>query len=209
MSRSEDSASRPVGPQRSVPIAIAMAAALVFAAAAIFAYTLYEGPHGVLARTVGGPFRLIDQNGKPFTEVDLQGKWHLVFFGYTHCTDICPETLNDLSLAYNKLGPRQRKDLAVVFISVDPERDTSAVMKAYVANFDAPIIGLTGTAAEVKQAARDYHVYNEKHYAADGSYEMDHSAVIYVMDPQGRFAATIAPDEAVSAIEATLAKLVS
>jgi protein SCO1 len=209
MSDTQDKAAKPVGSPRFVPIAIILAAVLILAAAGIFGYALHEGPGGILASAVGGPFHLIDQNGKPFTDADLKGKWHLVFFGYTHCPDVCPTTLNDLSLAYDKLDKEQKQSVSVVFISVDPDRDSPAVMKAYVANFDAPIIGLTGTAAEVKQAATDYRVYYAKHYEADGSYEMDHSAVVYVMDPKGRFVTTISPDEKAGAIKARLEKLVS
>jgi protein SCO1/2 len=213
MSTTQDKAAKPTGSPRFLPIAVAMAAVLILTAGGILAYALHESPSGLsgglLAGTVGGPFRLIDQNGQPFTDADLKGKWHLVFFGYTHCPDVCPTTLNDLSLAFDKLDAPQQKAVSVVFISVDPERDTPAVMKAYVANFDAPIVGLTGSAAAVRQAARDYHVYYAKHDEADGSYEMDHSAVIYVMNPQGRFVSTITPDEAVGDIAAKLGKLVS
>lgn len=213
MASSHEKAAKPAAPPRFLLIASGMAAALILAAGGILGYALHEAPDnlsgGVLSSAVGGPFRLIDQDGRPFTNADLKGKWHLVFFGYTHCPDICPTTLNDLSLAYDKLDKQQQKDVGVVFISVDPDRDTPAVLKSYVTSFDAPIVGLTGTAAEVKQAARDYHVYYAKHYQADGSYDMDHSAVVYVMDPRGQFVATITPDEAVGAITAKLEKLVS
>lgn len=212
MAGTPDRAAKPTGSPRFVPIAISMAAVLIVAAAVLLAYSLHQGANrsgGVLSNAIGGPFHLVDQNGKPFTDADLKGKWHLVFFGYTHCPDICPTTLNDLSLAFNKLDKQQRKDVDVVFITVDPERDTASVLKSYVESFDAPIIALTGTAAEVKQAAADYHVYYAKHYRADGGYDMDHSAVVYVMDPQGRFTATITPDEAAAEIEAKLQKLVS
>lgn len=212
MAGTPDKAAKPTASSRFVPIAISMAAVLIVAAAVLLAYSLHQGANrsgGVLSNAIGGPFHLVDQNGKPFTDADLKGKWHLVFFGYTHCPDICPTTLNDLSLAFNKLDKQQRKDVDVVFITVDPERDTASVLKSYVESFDAPITALTGTAAEVKQAAADYHVYYAKHYRADGGYDMDHSAVVYVMDPQGRFTATITPDEAAAEIEAKLQKLVS
>jgi protein SCO1 len=213
MAVTSNKAARPGGSPRFVPIAIGMAVVLILAAGGLLGYALRAGPSGisggVLSNAIGGPFHLIDQNGRPFTDADLKGKWHLVFFGYTHCPDICPTTLNDLSLAYDKLAKRQKGDLSVVFISVDPERDTPAVMKSYAASFDAPIVGLTGTPAEVKQAAADYRVYYAKHYRADGGYDMDHSAVVYVLDPNGRFVATITPDEAVKEIEAKLEKLVS
>jgi protein SCO1 len=213
MAATPTKSAKPAGSPRFVPIAVGMAVVLILAAGGLLGFALREGPSnfsgGVLSSAIGGPFHLIDQNGKPFTDADLKGKWHLVFFGYTHCPDICPTTLNDLSLAFDKLDKQRQKDLNVVFVSVDPARDTPAVLKSYVASFDAPIIGLTGTAAEVRQAAEDYHVYYAKHVRADGGYDMDHSAVVYVMDPNGRFVATITPDEAVGEVEAKLQKLVS
>ncbi len=136
-----------------------------------------------LGAQIGGKFVLVDDNGKPFTDAELKGKWHLVFFGYTHCPDICPTALNDLSLALNQLGAKE-KQVDIVFISVDPERDTPGVLKSYVESFSGPIVGLTGTPKEVAEAAKDYHVYYAKHPTADGGYEMDHSAVIYIMDPR-------------------------
>jgi protein SCO1 len=205
----EDAAAKSAGSRRFLSVAIGLALVLVLAAGAIFVYALHEGPGGVLASAVGGPFQLIDQNGKPFSNADLNGKWHLVFFGYTHCPDVCPTTLNNLSLVYDRLGARQRQDVRVVFVSVDPARDTPAVMKSYIANFDAPIIGLTGTAAAVKQAAQDFHVYYARHDEPGGGYEMDHSAVIYLMDPEGHFVAGIRPDAKVGDIAAELKKLLS
>lgn len=198
---------------RFVLLAVVLAGVLVVAAGALLTMALRMPPGGgadsVLSAAIGGPFHLIDQNGHPFTEANLKGKWHLVFFGYTHCPDVCPTTLNELSLAIQKLDKEQRKNIGVVFISVDPARDTPAVLKSYVESFDAPIAGLTGTAAEVKQAAKDYHVYYAKHEQADGGYDMDHSAVIYVMNPQGRFTGTISPDTAAPEIKTRLQKLLS
>ncbi len=201
------------GSPRFILIAVSFAALLVLAAGALLGYAFRAGPNGagggILSAAVGGPFHLVDQNGKPFTDADLKGKWHLVFFGYTHCPDVCPTTLNELSLALDKLDKKERAEVKVVFISVDPERDTPAVMKSYVEAFDAPIIGLTGTDAEVKQAAKDYHVYYSKHPRPDGGYDMDHSAFVYVMNPQGKFSAILSPENTADEIQAKLQKLVS
>jgi protein SCO1/2 len=201
------------GSPRFALLAVIFAGALVLAAGGLLAFALQQPPggsgNGILSSAIGGPFHLTDQNGKPFTQADLKGKWHLVFFGYTHCPDVCPTTLNELSLAIDKLDPQQRKNIGVVFVSVDPERDTPAVLKSYVESFDAPITGLSGSAAEVKQVAADYHVYYAKHERADGGYDMDHSAVIYVMDPQGRFTGTITPDTTAPQIQTKLQKLLS
>jgi protein SCO1/2 len=193
-------------------IAAAAAAILVLVAGGLIVVAFRDQAKGVadgpLASVIGGKFNLIDDNGKPFTDADLKGKWHLVFFGYTHCPDVCPTALNDLSLALDKLGARKSK-VGIVFITVDPERDTPAVLKSYVESFDGPIVGLTGTPDAVAQAAQDYRVYYAKHPRADGGYDMDHSALIYVMDPEGRFTATFTPDDSEDTIVSRMAKLVS
>ncbi len=207
-----DASDKPESPQRFARVALALAALLIVAAGGLFFYAWRAGPNGgpssVLASAIGGPFHLIDQNGKPFTDADLKGKWHFVFFGYTHCPDVCPTTLNELSLALDKLGERSG-EVGVVFISVDPERDTPRALKSYVASFDAPVVALTGSADEVREAAKAYRVYYAKHPLPDGSYDMDHSAVIYLMDPQGRLAATFTPDSSAEAIAARLQQLLS
>jgi protein SCO1/2 len=149
-----------------------------------------------------------DQNGKPVSDADLKGKWQLVFFGYTHCPDACPTALNEIALALDRLGAK-RDAVEVVFITVDPERDTPEVLKAYVASFDAPIIALTGAPDAVAQAAGAYRVFYAKHPLPDGGYDMDHSAVIYVMNPEGRFTATFTPDSTAEAIADRLQKLLS
>jgi protein SCO1/2 len=202
----------PPRPPRFAVIAIVLAAVRVGAAGALRALAVRETPRGAagtaLASAIGGPFRLIDQNGKPVSDADLKGKWQLVFFGYTHCPDTCPTALNEISLALDQLGVK-RDEVEIVFITVDPERDTPAVMKAYVQSFDARIIALTGSPDAVAQAAKAYRVYYAKHPRGDGEYDMDHSAVIYVMNPEGRFTATFTPDSTADAIAQRLQKLLS
>jgi len=196
------------GSPRFVLIAAAFAGVLVLVAGLLICVAFRDSGNGnPLAGAIGGKFSLVDQNGKPFTEADLRGKWHLVFFGYTHCPDICPTALNDLSLAVDQLGAA-KSQVGIVFISVDPDRDTPAVLKSYIESFGGPITGLTGTAAEVKQAAQDYKVYYAKHPTKDG-YDMDHGALIYIMDPQGRFTATFTPDDTSDTMATRLKKLVS
>jgi protein SCO1/2 len=203
---------KPAGAPRFAVIAMIVAGLLVLAAGALVGLAFRESPKGaagtLLASAIGGPFQLVDHNGKPFGDSDLKGKWHLVFFGYTHCPDTCPTTLNELSLALDKLGP-QRDRFGIVLITVDPERDTPEILKSYVENFDAPITALTGTPDAVAQAAKAYRVYYAKHPRPDGGYDMDHSAVIYVMDAQGRFTATFTPDTPAEAIAERLRKLLS
>jgi protein SCO1/2 len=200
------------GSPRFLLIAAALAALLLLATGALLYVAYRDSPKGVagtvLSSAIGGPFHLVDQNGKPFTEADLKGKWRLVFFGYTHCPDACPTTLNELSLALDRLGDK-RDRVGIVLITVDPERDTPEVLKSYVASFDAPITALSGTQAEVAEAAKAYRVYYAKRPTGDGNYDMDHSAVIYVMDPQGRFTATFTPDTSADAVAERLEKLLS
>jgi len=193
-----------------VVMAAALAGFLILAAGALLWFGFRDNPRGVagsvLSAAIGGPFQLVDQNGKAFTAANLQGKWHLLFFGYTHCPDTCPTTLNELALALDKLGKRKDR-VGIVFISVDPERDTPEVLKSYVESFDAPIVALTGTPDQIKQVARAYRVYYAKHQRSGGEYDMDHSAVIFVMDPQGRFTATLSPDTPADAMAQRLEKL--
>lgn len=207
---SKPSAPKPGGAPPFVVMATAFAGVLVLVAGVLIALAFRDQGHGIagspLGNAIGGKFSLVDQNGKPFTDADLKGKWNLVFFGYTHCPDVCPTTLNDLSLALNQLGAKE-KDVGIVFISVDPDRDTPAVLKSYVESFGGPIEALTGTPDQVATAAKDYKVYYAKHPRSDGGYDMDHSALIYIMDPQGRFTATFTPDESSDSMATRLTKL--
>lgn len=145
-------------------------------------------PIGQAVAGVGGPFRLEDQNGKPVTDQDMKGKPFLVFFGFTHCPDVCPTTLFDMSQVLRKLGPDADRTGAL-FITVDPERDTPAVMKDYLSNFDPHLRGLTGDRAEIDAAIRAYRVYAKKVPLPDGDYTMDHTALVYLMDKSGQFVA--------------------
>ena len=199
-------------PRRFVPVAVLLAGFVILGAGAFLALSLHETPRGaagtLLASAIGGPFQLVDQNGKTVTNADLKGKWSLVYFGYTHCPDACPTALNDISIALDELGPK-RDAVRPVFITVDPERDTPEVLKSYVTSFDAPILALTGTPEEIAQAAKDYRVYYAKHPEAGGDYSMDHSSVIYVMDPEGRFTASFTHQSAPEEIAERLKKLLA
>jgi protein SCO1/2 len=207
---------RPPAPTKRTPpfalIATVSAGVLMLVAGLLIGLAFRDQAKGVaggpLAAAIGGKFSLVDQNGKPFTDSDLKGKWQLVFFGYTHCPDVCPTSLNDLSLAIDKLGAK-KSEVVIVFISVDPERDTPSVLKSYVEAFGGPIVALTGSPEAVAQAAKVYRVYFAKHPTAGGGYDMDHSALIYVMDPQGRFTATFTPDTSPDDITKRLEKLLA
>ncbi len=170
--------------------------------------TARGGRPGVLGSAIGGPFQLVDQNGQTVTNTDLEGKWLLVYFGYTHCPDACPTALNNIALALSDLGA-EKKEIRPVFITVDPERDTSQALKDYVAAFGAPILALTGSAAAIDQAAKEYRVYYAKHPEPGGDYSMDHTSIIYVMDPKGRFTASFTGDDPPEQIAARLKKLLT
>ena len=198
--------------RRFVLVGVLLGALVILAAGTLLGFGLRETPKGaagtLLASAIGGPFRLVDQNGKTVTDADLKGKWSLIYFGYTHCPDACPTTLNEIAIALDDLGPK-RDAVRPVFITVDPERDTPEVLKSYVTSFDAPILALTGTPEQIAQAAKDYRVYYAKHPEPGGDYSMDHSSVIYVMDPEGRFTATFTPESSPEDIAARLKKLLA
>jgi protein SCO1/2 len=187
-----------------------LAGFVILGAGAFVALELRETPRGaagtLLASAIGGPFQLVDQNGRTVTDKQLEGKWLLVYFGYTHCPDACPTALSNIALALADLGA-QRGEVRPVFITIDPERDTSKALKDYVTAFDAPILALTGTAAQVAQAAKNYRVYYAKHPEPGGDYSMDHTSIIYVMDPKGRFTATFSGEDPPEQIAARLKKL--
>lgn len=176
--------------QRPLIIAASAAVVALVAAAGLLAYPQLFGS-GAATRTaqIGGPFQLVDGDGRTVTDATLRGKWTLIYFGYTHCPDACPTALQDIANAFDQLSPDQRKHVQAMFITVDPARDTPGVMKDYVAGFNAGIIPLSGTQDAITQAEKGYRVYAAKHPTENGDYEMDHSSIIYVMDPDGRFVA--------------------
>jgi protein SCO1/2 len=144
------------------------------------------GTGAIQAAAIGGPFHLIDQDGQPFSDQDLKGKTFLVFFGFTHCPDVCPTTLFDMSEIMRNLGPEADRT-AALFISVDPERDTAEAMKDYMSSFDPHVRGLTGNAEALAAVAKAYRVYYKKVPLDGGDYTMDHTAIVYLMDKEGRF----------------------
>ena len=144
------------------------------------------------AAGIGGPFALVDGDGRTVTEADVAGAPMLVFFGYTHCPDVCPTTLDAISQTLKALGPDRK--VRALFITLDPERDTPAVMKDYVSSFDPRILGLTGSQAAIDKVAREYRVYAKKVPTGDGGYSVDHTGVVYLMDRAGDFVESFNPD---------------
>ena len=173
------------------PILI-FAAIILLIAAGLAAYSLPNrqaaGPMATGTALVGGPFTLTDQNGRKVSEKDFLGKPMLVIFGFTFCPDICPTELQVMMAALDAMGA-DGEWIQPVFITIDPERDTPSVMKAYVENFSPRLMGLTGTPDEIAAVAKAYRVYYAKapNQASPESYLMDHSSIIYLMGPDGGF----------------------
>ncbi|KAJ0983208.1 hypothetical protein J5N97_011463 [Dioscorea zingiberensis] len=145
-----------------------------------------QGPSAGVA-AIGGPFSLVNHDGKSVTEKDFLGKWTLIYFGFTHCPDICPDELQKLAIAVDKLKEKSGIDIVPVFISVDPERDTVEQVREYVKEFHPKLVGLTGTPDAIKQAARAYRVYYMKTEEEGSDYLVDHSIVMYLMNPNMEF----------------------
>jgi protein SCO1/2 len=195
---------------RKVPILLTGRRLLLLAPACVLAAGLagaaWLGTRPEATVPIGGPFQLVDGNGRIVTDRDFRGKWMLVYFGYTHCPDACPTALQDMANALDLLGTR-KDEVAVLFITVDPERDTPSVMKDYVSGFEAPIVALSGAPEQVAEAAKEYRVYYAKHPTKDG-YDMDHTSIIYVMDPRGRFVANFTHENSPEQIAAKLRTLI-
>jgi len=142
--------------------------------------------HVTAPAAIGGPFQLTDQTGQTVTDKSMQGRPSLIFFGFTHCPDVCPTTLFEMSEVLKAMGEDADR-VNAYYISVDPERDTQAAMKEYLSSFDPRLKGLTGNAEEIAKVLSEYRVYAKKVPLKDGDYTMDHTALIYLMDRDGKF----------------------
>jgi protein SCO1/2 len=171
---------------------------------------LLAGSGGAIAPGVplGGAFRLVDQQGQPVTEQVFRDKPSAVFFGFTHCPDVCPTTLMEAAGWIEALGPDADK-LRFVFVTVDPERDTPAVMKDYLSAFSDRIVGVTGEPEAARAMVKDYKVYSRKVALEGGDYSMDHTASVLLLDANGALVGTIATGEGEEAAMAKLKRLVA
>lgn len=145
---------------------------------------------GPASLAIGGPFALTDHRGRMVTERDFRGRPVAVFFGFTHCPDICPTTLGEFADYMAALGPDAER-MHWVFVTIDPERDTPAYLAEYLALFDPRVVGLTGTLAQVAEAARAFRVSFRRVELEGGGYTMDHTASVFLLDGAGAFAGTI------------------
>ncbi|WP_119275137.1 SCO family protein [Taklimakanibacter deserti] len=169
-------------------LVVLVIAAITGAGALWLTGSLPRGPIGSGTALVGGPFTLTDQNGKRVTDQDFRGKYMLIFFGFTFCPDVCPSELQVMSAALDQMGSEADK-IQPVFITIDPARDTPEAMKVYVSNFHPRLIGLTGSEADIAAVAKAYRVYYAKAKGTENQtdYLMDHSTILYLMGPDGKF----------------------
>lgn len=190
----------------------AAAAALILAGGTFWLVTT-DAPQQFAQRVVesngiGQPFNLVDHNENPITEKAFEGSPTAVFFGFTHCPEVCPTTLHEMASWLNTLGP-DGKPIKAFFITVDPERDTPEIMNSYVSNFSDRIVGITGKPDEIAELAKSWHVYWKKIPLESGDYTMDHTASVFLIDAKGKFKSTIAFRENTETAVAKLKKLVS
>ncbi|HYF56642.1 MAG TPA: SCO family protein [Salinarimonas sp.] len=168
----------------AIPLVAVLFSIVALAAAAVL--TLSPAGRQAAASGVGGPFALVNQDGRTVTERDFRGAPHLVFFGFTHCPDVCPTKLFEISETLRALGERGR-DVRALLVSVDPARDTPEVLKSYLGSFDPRVVGLTGDQAAIDGVVKAYRAYARRVPTKDGDYTMEHTSLIYLMDREGRF----------------------
>ena len=155
---------------------------------------------------IGGPFSLIDSEGRPFSSAKLAGKPFAIFFGFTHCPDVCPATLARLARLRGQLG-KGIDGFAIVFVTVDPERDGPQEVGRYTALFNTPVIGLTGSPAQIDQVKKQFGVFSAKVEQPGADYSVDHTAATFLFGRDGKFVATISTDEGDAAALAKLKRI--
>ncbi len=193
-------------PEALIPYALA--AACVVAGGMGYAAAELLSPSRVVtigAPAIGGPFALLDQNGETRTDRDFRGRWMLIYFGYTNCPDVCPTSVALMSEVMERLGGRAAR-IVPIFITVDPDRDTPQVLKEYLLSFGPKFVGLTGPTSHIASVASEYRVYSARRTLKGGGYAVDHSNVIYLMDPAGKFAANYDNSQGPDAIADDLKK---
>ena len=187
--------------------------ALVAVALAAFAFLSFRPArtpepqsHPMVMSSIGGPFTLVGSDGRPFSSAKLTGKPYAIFFGFTHCPDVCPTTLARMVKLRQEIGAGDRP-FEIVFVSVDPERDGPAEVGKYAELFNSPITGLTGSPAQIEQVKKQFGIFSKKVPDGSGDYSVDHTATVLLFDHNGRFTATIAPEEQDAAALAKLKRI--
>jgi len=155
---------------------------------------------------LGGPFNLVGSDGRPFSSAKLNGKPYALFFGFTHCPDVCPTTLARLIKLRQQLGSGDQP-FEIVFVTVDPERDGPAEVGKYAELFNSPIVGLTGSASQIEQVKKQFGIFSQKVEQSGGDYTVNHTSTVLLFDRRGRFDGTIAPEEQDSAALAKLKRI--
>jgi protein SCO1/2 len=181
-----------------VPLVAFLFGVLLFGSAIVW-WSGARLPAGSTTSAIGGAFRLTAHDGRSITDKDMLGSPTVVFFGYTHCPDVCPTALFEMTQVYTALGADADK-LKTYFVTIDPERDDQALLNLYLSSFDPHIVGLTGSAAEIQTIVKAYRVYARKiEDKSSGGYLMDHTALVYLMDKNGKFVSSLnlerAPEE--------------
>jgi protein SCO1/2 len=195
---------------RRTRIALGLVASLLLLGGGAGLSFLWPAAHRASAgeqMAIGGPFRLVAANGATVTDRSYRGKWLLVFFGYSRCTDACPLALANIGRALDELGGAAAR-FQPLFITVDPRRDTPPVLAAYMKSFDPRIVALTGSDSEIAAAAKAYRVYYAPENPAKSDAEIDHSDFIYVMSPRGRFVRVLAGNLAPKDMAAALSRVI-
>lgn len=183
---------------------------LVVIAVAVFVFLAFRPTEQetsgqfITAQTFGGPFTLTGNDGKPFSSTKLNGKPYAIFFGFTHCPDVCPVTLQRLVKLRQQMGG---EPFQIVFVTVDPERDGPAEVGKYAQLFNSPVIGLTGSPAQITQVKKQFGIFSQKSPLPGGDYSVDHTSTVLLFDGKGNFVATIATEEPDSAALAKLRRL--
>ena len=162
---------------------------------------------GLPLDSIGGPFTLVGSDGQPFPSSRLSGKPAAVFFGFTHCPDVCPTTLARLTKLRKQLG-KGDGSFSIVFITVDPERDRPEEVGRYATLFETPVVGLTGSQAQIDRVKQQFGVFSQKVPTPDGDYSVDHTATVFLLDRNGKFVATLSPEEGNDAAIAKLRRVI-
>lgn len=188
----------------------AVLALVVVAAVAIgLRLMVWSGGEHSAQAAIGGPFTLVDGDGRTVTDQSFRGKWMLIYFGYTFCPDVCPTSLSVAAAALDKLEPAVADKVAPILITVDPARDTPAVMKDYASAFHPHLVGLTGSVEQIEAAKKAFKVYAARAKGGDAdSYTVDHSSILYLMGPDGSFVAHFPHGTTADDLAAALAKTV-
>jgi protein SCO1/2 len=185
---------------------VAVAIALIAAGLLLIRKPERDAAPQPVSLSIGGPFTLTGSDAQPFSSAELNGKAHAIFFGFTHCPDVCPTTLARMVKLRQQLDAGERP-FEILFVTVDPERDGPAEVGKYADLFNSPITGLTGSPAQIEQVKKQFGIFSEKVEQPGGDYGVNHTSTVLLFDKRGEFAGTIAPEEQDGAAIAKLKRI--